>query len=150
MRVVTTGRWGARLLVPFLLLLVTIFLTHDCYFPLASVPQPLADQGQMIWNLWHTAESVAAGRDPYVTNQVLYPIGANLATHTLVAGLLPLTLAVKLAVRLLGLPTYIYPFIAYKVAILTCFWLLALCAWAFFRRIGATSKNLFITSTSTR
>jgi hypothetical protein len=80
-------RLGERLLAPLVLLALTIVLTHDCYFPLRSLPYPTSDQGQMLWNLWHTLDSVMSGKDPYLTKDVLYPAGANLATHTLVAGL---------------------------------------------------------------
>src|SRR4051794_5364136 len=79
-----TGR--EHLLAAFILLVLTVALTHNCYFPLRSLPNPHLDHGQMAWNLWHTAESVLAGRDPYVTDEVVYPIGAKLVTHTLVPG----------------------------------------------------------------
>jgi hypothetical protein len=137
-------RLGECLLAPLVLLVLTIVLTHDCYFPLRSLPYPTSDQGQMLWNLWHTLDSVMSGKDPYVTKDVLYPVGANLTTHTLVAGLWPLTLAVKLALRLIGAPVNLYPFVAYKVAILTCFWLLATFTWLFFRRLGATQLEALI------
>jgi hypothetical protein len=137
-------RFAERLLVPLVLLALTILLTRDCYFPLRSLPNPASDQGQMLWNLWHTLDSVLSGKDPYLTKDLLYPAGANLATHTLVAGLWPLTLAVKLALRLVGAPVNLYPFVAYKIAILACFWLLATFTWLFFRRLGATHLEAFI------
>jgi hypothetical protein len=137
-------RLGGCLLAPLVLLALTIALTHGCYFPLRSLPYPASDQGQMLWNLWHTLDSVMAGKDPYLTKDVLYPVGANLTTHTLVAGLWPLTLAVKLALRLIGAPVNLYSFVAYKVAILTCFWLLATFTWLFFRRLGATQLEALI------
>ena len=137
-------RFAERLLAPLVLLALTIVLTHDCYFPLRSLPYPTSDQGQMLWNLWHTLDSVMSGKDPYLTKDVLYPVGANLTTHTLVAGLWPLTLAVKLLLRLIGAPVNLYSFVAYKVAILTCFWLLATFTWLFFRRLGATHLEALI------
>jgi hypothetical protein len=137
-------RLGECLLAPLVLLALTIVLTHDCYFPLRSLPYPTSDQGQMLWNLWHTLDSVMSGKDPYLTKDVLYPVGANLTTHTLVAGLWPLTLAVKLGLHLVGAPINLYSFVAYKVAILTCFWLLATFTWLFFRRLGATHLEALI------
>lgn len=127
-----------RWLAAGLIALATVVLARDRVLPLDALPQPYGDQGQMVWNLWHTAESVLAGKDPYVTDRIFHPVGANLATHTLAAGFVPVTLLVKASVALAGAPPHLYPFVAYKVLISVSYWLLAFLSWLFFRRIGAT------------
>jgi len=117
---------------------------HDWCFPLDAVPGPHGDQGQMLWNLWHVAESVLAGHDPYITDHVFYPIGAKLVTHTLVAGLFPLTIAVKVVADFLGAPAYLYPFVAFKLVVVASFWLLVLTTWLLFRKAGATPGDAVI------
>ena len=86
----------------------------------------------MAWNLWFVLEAVTHGRTPYWTREVYYPVGTHLAKHTLAAGFLPLTLAVKLVSG--GSP--LYPVYAYHAAIaLSVSLALGLCYW-FFRRLG--------------
>jgi hypothetical protein len=134
------ARWWRRpwVAAAALFAVAAIALAHGCFFPIASLPEPTSDQGQMAWNLWHTTESVLAGHDPYVTGQVFHPIGARLITHTLAAGFFPVALAVKEVARVLGAPRYLYPFVAYKVAVLLGLWLLAFGTWGFFRSLGAS------------
>ena len=68
------ARWWRRpwVAAAALFAVAAIALAHGCFFPIASLPEPTSDQGQMAWNLWHTTESVLAGHDPYVTGPVSY------------------------------------------------------------------------------
>src|SRR5262245_43841964 len=87
----------------------------------------------MTWNLWRVNESVKAGRSPFYSREVYFPLGARLARHTLVAGFWPLT-------RLTDLATggdRLYPVYAYRLAILVSFSLGAALTCALARRLGA-------------
>jgi hypothetical protein len=92
------------------------------------------DWGQMVWNLWFVNEAITAGHNPYFTNLLFYPMGANLAHHTLAAGFFPVTFLVKLFSR--GDP--LYPVYAYHIIILLCFTATLACSYFLLRELAAT------------
>jgi hypothetical protein len=92
------------------------------------------DWGQMVWNLWFVNEAITAGHNPYFTNLLFYPVGANLAHHTLAAGFFPVTFLVKLFSR--GDP--LYPVFAYHIIILLCFTATLACSYFLLRELAIT------------
>jgi hypothetical protein len=92
------------------------------------------DWGQMVWNLWFVNEAITAGHNPYFTNLLFYPVGANLAHHTLAAGFFPVTFLVKLFSR--GDP--LYPIYAYHIIILLCFTATLACSYFLLRELAIT------------
>src|SRR5438445_3928222 len=109
-------------LTAFSLCLIFSFgMVYHHVFPFSAVQMqagvPAVDTGQMIWNLWFVNESVSHGHNPYLTNLVFYPVGANLSHHTIAAGYFPVTFIVKILVR--GDPKY--PIYAYHLVILLGF-----------------------------
>lgn len=107
-------------------------------WPLDSLPFASGvkgqDVGQMVWNLWHTAEALAHGRNPYLAPEIFAPVGAPLAQHTLAAGFAPVTLLVK------GLSgnAPLYPLYAYHIVVGLCFALLLFFSYRLLRALGAT------------
>jgi hypothetical protein len=89
--------------------------------PLNALPYYDGSAGQdcyqMVWDLWQPVEAITRGHNPYYTDLIYHPIGAPLGRHSLAAGFFPLTLSVKLLSR--GDP--MYPFYAYRIAILLSF-----------------------------
>ena len=71
-----------------------------------------------------------SGHSPFGTNLLFYPLGANLAHHTLAAGFFPLTFLVK---KLSGNDP-LYPFYAFKIIILFSFTLILLAQLSDFAR----------------
>lgn len=90
------------------------------------------DCGQFPWNLWIVAESVLDLESPLWTDRVSFPVGANLAQHTLASGFLPLTLLVKL----FSWNSPIYPIVAYNIAIWLSFTLLLAFGYLALREAG--------------
>ena len=119
--------------------LITGLIMSSWLFPLARLPLPHGDLGQMAWNLWITTESIIHGESPYLTSMVYYPVGANLSTHTLAAGFFP----VALVVRLMSAGDPLYPFYAYKVCVLLSFFLLLWLTWVFLREVGFSPLESF-------
>jgi hypothetical protein len=72
----------------------------------------LADRDQNLWNLWWLRESLSRGTNPFQTDFLYYPYGADLYYHTLA---LPLGFIGLLPQILLGLPA------AYNTVLLTAF-----------------------------
>src|SRR5258707_1816014 len=101
-----------------LCVLFTFMMMRNYVFPLSSLLYTTGikgqDCGQMIWNLWFANEAITGGHSPFSTNLIFYPLGANLAHHTLAAGFFPLPfLVMKISC------TYpLYPFYAFKIIIL--------------------------------
>lgn len=89
------------------------------------------DAGQMVWNLWQTAEALARGRNPFVTDMIFAPVGAPLAQHTLSAGYAPLTLLVKF----LSGNAPLYPLYAYHLIIWLGFALLLFFSYKLLRSL---------------
>jgi hypothetical protein len=86
----------------------------------------------MVWNLWFVEEAVTHGHSPYWTREVYFPVGTHLAKHTLAAGFLPLTLAV----RALSGASPLFPVYAYKAAIALSVALALALSYLLFRRLG--------------
>jgi hypothetical protein len=115
-------------------LLLSLLLLNSNVLPIGAVAKGDlgGDRGHWIWNLWHGAESIAAGRDPYRADDTYYPLGTSLAKHTYALGFFPVTLAVR-AWR----GDDLYPIYAYRICTLLAFtlsWALMLAAA---RRLGA-------------
>ncbi|HXD34510.1 MAG TPA: hypothetical protein VN643_25550 [Pyrinomonadaceae bacterium] len=119
--------------------LFTLALIYNWVFPLGALLYTRGidgnDCGQMVWNIWHSNESITSGHNPYFTNLVYYPIGANLGHHTLAPGFFPITFLVKQFSG--GDP--MYPLYTYRLIALICFTLLLYLSFLFLREIGITS-----------
>lgn len=92
------------------------------------------DWGQMVWNLWFVNDAIVSGHNPYHTDLLYYPVGANLAHHTLAAGFFPVTFLTKLFSR--GDP--LYPVYAYHIITWLCFLLILACGYLFLRELSFT------------
>jgi hypothetical protein len=80
---------------------------------ITQVPGDLiADRDQNLWNLWWTKEALAQAANPFHTDMLYYPYGANLYYHTLA---LPLGLIGLIPLLLFGLPA------AYNTVLLAAF-----------------------------
>lgn len=127
-----------RLAVLVLCALFTLAMIYNWVFPLGALLYTRGidgnDCGQMVWNIWHSNESITSGRNPYFTNLVYYPIGANLAHHTLAPGFFPVTFLVK---QLSG-GDPMYPLYTYRLIALICFTLILYFSFLFLREIGVT------------
>src|SRR5258706_3290669 len=124
--------------------LITFVMMYNYIFPLSSLLYTTGikgqDCGQMIWNLWFANEAITSGHSPFSTNLIFYPLGANLAHHTLAAGFFPLTFLVK---KLSGNDP-LYPFYAFKIIILLSFTLILWLSYLTLREIGLTRWAGFI------
>ena len=125
-----------RLVILVLCALFTLAMIYNWVFPLGALLYTRGidgnDCGQMVWNIWHVNESISSGRNPFVTDQVYFPVGANLAHHTLAAGFFPVTFLVKVFSG--GDP--MYPLYAYRLIALLCFTLILYFSFLFLREIG--------------
>ncbi|MGA7731563.1 MAG: hypothetical protein WCD37_09885, partial [Chloroflexia bacterium] len=83
--------------------LLALLVTYPVVVQFASgVPGDLvADRDQNLWNLWWVKESLFAFNNPFHTDMLYYPYGANLYYHTLA---LPLGLIGLIPQVLSGLP----------------------------------------------
>lgn len=90
------------------------------------------DCGQFTWNLWIVAEQLLDGESPLWTDRAFYPVGANLAQHTLASGFAPLTILVKL----LSGSHPLYPIVAYNLAIWLSYALLLTFGYLALREAG--------------
>src|SRR5437660_6025681 len=104
--------------------------------PLDSVPFSGGIKGQdcyqMVWNLWAVNEAITSGRNPYKTELIYYPLEAELTHHSLAAGFFVLTFPVKLLSR----RDPMYPFYAYRIAILLSFTLILYFSHLTLRELG--------------
>ena len=125
-----------RFVILILCMLFTVVMIYNWVFPLGALLYTRGidgnDCGQMVWNLWHVNESISSGRNPYFTNEVYYPVGANLGHHTLAAGFFPITFLVK---HLSGSDP-MYPLYAYRLIGLICFILILYFSFLFLRELG--------------
>jgi hypothetical protein len=114
---------------------VTLVLLNTEVLPLGAVrAEDLAkDYGLLTWNFWAVTESVLRGENPYETDLLFHPIGANLAAHTLGPGFLPIGLTAKVA-RGGALD---YPLFARRTSVLVCFTLGVFLAYYAFRALGS-------------
>ncbi|HLA12154.1 MAG TPA: hypothetical protein VJ023_16320 [Pyrinomonadaceae bacterium] len=132
-----TLHWLVQPLLLFALGTVfTLGMIYTRVVPLGAVPYSIGikgqDCGQMIWNLWFVTESISHGQNPYHTKILFHPEGADLGHHTLVPGVFPVTVLLKL---LTGNDP-LYPFYAYRIIILLSFTLLLLFAFLLFKELG--------------
>lgn len=70
-------------------LALAYFYFGPSIFPLDRI-QNFGDAGQMVWNLWIADYLIGLGKSPFFTDLAYWPVGANLATHTLSVGYFPL------------------------------------------------------------
>lgn len=125
-----------RLVILALCALFATAMIYNWVFPLSALLYTRgingSDCGQMVWNIWHVNESISSGRNPYFTDQVYFPVGANLAHHTLAAGFFPVTFLVKL----FSGGDARYPIYAYRIIALLCFTLILYFSLLFLREVG--------------
>jgi len=119
--------------------LFTLLMIRKWLFPLGSIwyqnGKVMDDPALLVWSLWHFNESVLAGRNPYFTNSIFYPAGAHILHPISAEGFFPLTLLVKIITG----RSVMYPFYAYRIAILACFVLLLYLSYWFLRSVGMTA-----------
>jgi hypothetical protein len=117
----------------------TSLMIHQYVFPpgalLFTEGIKAHDCGQMVWNLWYVNEAITSGHNPYSTSLLFYPYGANLSHHTLAAGFFPLTVVVKKVSD----NSVMYPFYAYRIAILVSFTLILFFTLLLFQKLGYAS-----------
>ncbi len=120
-------------------LLFSLLMIYHHVVPLSAIPLRTLEESNdvyhMIWTLWFVNESISAGHNPYHTNSLFYPEGANLAHHTVVPGYFPITFLTKLIMH--GDP--MYPIYAYRIAILAAFTLLLFFSYRFLKIVGMRS-----------
>jgi hypothetical protein len=87
---------------------------------------------QMTWNLWWVNDAISHARNPYVTDTIYYPYGANLSHHTLAAGFFPITFLVKLVMR----GDLMHPIFAYKISILVSYTLILYFSYLLLRELN--------------
>jgi hypothetical protein len=93
------------------------------------------DSSLLTWDIWNVTESLLHLRNPYRTDRLYFPVGANLTSHTYAPGLAPVGLAAKALSG--GDPTW--PIAAYRAAIWLCFALGLFTAHHALRALGASS-----------
>jgi len=118
--------------------LVTLAMIYHYVVPLNGIlfsegPEG-HDWGETVWNLWFVNEAIFSGHNPYQTDLLYYPLGANLAHHTLSAGFFPITFLTKLFSR--GDP--LYPIYAYHIITFLCFLLILACSYFLLRELVFT------------
>ncbi len=134
-----SARYADNPLIAFVLCAVfTLLMMRNRIFPLGALLFDTGiegqDCGQMAWNLWHTCEAIMHGHNPYFTNQVFYPISANLSHHTLAAGYFPVTFLVQY----FSGNSPMYPLYAYRIIIWLAFTLILYCSYFALREFGAS------------
>lgn len=127
-----------RLILLALCAAFTVGMIFNWVFPLGALLYTRGidgnDCGQMVWNIWYANESISKGHNPYFTDLVYFPVGANLAHHTLAPGFFPLTFVVKQFSG--GNP--MYPLYTYRLLALICFTLILYFSFLFLREVGIT------------
>jgi len=115
---------------------LTVLMVYGIVFPLdgltADEGYDMGDTGQMVWNLWHTAEAVQSGRSPFWTDRIYYPKGANLGAHTLSSGYVPIVLLVKMVT----LGSAMYPVYALNVVVLIAYFAILAFTYLLLREVG--------------
>jgi len=92
------------------------------------------DPAHSIWSLWLVNENITHGHSPYHTDLIFYPVGANLAHHTLSPGFFPVTFLVQ---KLSGNDA-MYPVYAYRIIVWLCFTLLLYFTYLLLRELEFT------------
>jgi hypothetical protein len=115
---------------------LTVVMVYGIVFPLNGLTPDegydMGDTGQMVWNLWQTSEAVQSGRNPFRTDLVYYPLGANLGAHTLSSGYVPIALLVKL----LTLGSAMYPVYALNLIVLCAYAAILMLTYLALREVG--------------
>ena len=128
-------RWYVVLLLSAI---CTLWMVYHYVVPLNAVLYSNGiegnDSGQMIWNLWAVNEAITKGHNPYETELLYYPVGANLSHHTLAAGFFPVTFLVQLLSR----GDERYPIYACRVVTLLCFTLILFSSYLVLRELACT------------
>ncbi|TAN43327.1 MAG: hypothetical protein EPN22_10360, partial [Nitrospirae bacterium] len=102
------------------------------------------DPGVHIWNLFIVNEQIKAGKNPFQTDAVFYPIGGNLAHHGLTSGFFPLTFIVDKATG----GDLLYPIYTYHIAIFISFALLFVFSALVLQGLGYKGFSVFIPAVS--
>jgi len=63
--------------------LLTLVLTYPLLFNINTKVPGCCDVFQNLWNLWWVKKSITELKNPYYTDYLYHPIGANLTLHTL-------------------------------------------------------------------
>jgi hypothetical protein len=129
--------WGRHAALALGCLLCTFVLLNREILPLNGVrAEGLAlDYGLLTWDLWATTESALRGESVYQTRLLYYPLGSNLAAHTLGPGFIP----VGLVARIVRGDQVDYPLYAHRLSILLCFSLGMFLAHRALRALGASA-----------
>src|SRR5438067_6790244 len=88
-------------LLGYLILALVVTYPAVLHFTTAVPGDLLADRDQNLWNLWWFKEVVGRGANPFHTDLLYFPYGADLYYHTLAV---PLELIGLLPQLLFGLP----------------------------------------------
>jgi hypothetical protein len=88
------------------------------------------DNYQHAWFIWHFAHALSSGKNPFVTNLVLYPYGVNLvwSTYVPLAGLLAVPFSLTLG-----------PVVAYNLTVILQLALTAFCAYLLCLRVSGSA-----------
>ncbi len=107
---------GRALLLGLAYLVLALILTWPTFsHPASHLPGDGGDDPALAWNLWWIKYALLnAGRDPFQTDHIFYPVGINLAfyTLTLLNGLLALPLTLNLGVTLASNLHLLFTFVA--------------------------------------
>jgi hypothetical protein len=126
------------------LALPPLLLTTHIWPPTAVVPGRLGeDYGIFTWNLRQMTESMLALRNPFVTTDLYYPLGARLTKHSYAVGLFPVGIAAKLLTG--GASTY--PIAAMRLARALCLVAGLVLAFLALRSLGANPWASLVAST---
>src|SRR5438477_9400727 len=107
------GLWPHLIaLLAYFVLAVVVTYPAITHFTTAVPGDLLADRNQNLWNLWWLRESLGRGANPFQTDFLYFPYGADLYYHTLA---LPLGFIGLLPQFILGLPA------AYNTVLIAAF-----------------------------
>lgn len=124
----STKHWCLAFLFSVIL---SLLLLYNHVTPLSAVFDN-DDYHLWLWNVWVVNELVTNGQNPYLTDLVFYPIGANLGRHALAPGFVPITFAVEL----IAAGDVLYPVYAYRIIILISFSLMLTFGYLTLRELG--------------
>jgi len=132
---------GIEMLFCILLVLILLF---NVIIPLDTVLSMGGDYGQMVWNLWVVDYLICQGENPFITDLVHYPEGANLTHHSLASGFFPLVFIVKNIIRLINGQEAIAPLISYHLIIWLSFALILIFSYKTLRELNLSKLNSLI------
>ncbi|MBN1994188.1 MAG: hypothetical protein JW953_15930 [Anaerolineae bacterium] len=115
-------------------LLSSIFILIMLYDHILPLNVMVWDRDYVIqlWNLWVVNEAIKEGQNPYVTNLIYYPVGANLARYNLSSGFFLITFLVE---KLSGGDS-LYPLYTRRILVLITFPLLLWFSYWVLRELG--------------